>query len=378
MFTVVNEAGPRGPRTGILHTAHADVRTPAFMPVATKASVKTMSADDLLQLEVQNIISNAYLLHLRPGTEVIEAAGGLHRFMNWPKSIFSDSGGFQIVRDGFKPRVTEDGIILKSPFDGRQELITPALSSVMQEKIGSDVAMFLDDCAPLNSSEARVEKAVERTTRWAGEFSETHTRRDQMKFAIAQGGTSRIYREKSARELNDIECDGYGIGGLCLGESKEAMHSATRYQLEILHRDRPKYLMGVGTPVDIIRAVEMGVDIFDSVYPTRNARHRTALTRRGPLNINSSGFKGRLEKIEEGCDCSTCKSYSRAYLYHLFGVKELLAMRLLTVHNLHFMMRMMKDIRASIDNGVFDKYKKEFIETYCGGSEDHSEIIVQK
>jgi len=368
MFSVVNEAGSRGPRTGILHTSHADVKTPVFMPVATKASVKTMSAKDLLELNIQNIISNAYLLHLRPGTEVIEAAGGLHGFMNWPRSIFTDSGGFQIVREGFKPRVTDEGIMLKSPFDGCQELISPSLSAGMQEKIGADVAMFLDDCAPLGSSEARLEKAVDRTTRWARVFSETHTRQDQLKFAITQGGTSRRYREKSARELNDVECDGYGIGGLCLGESKEAMYEAIGYQLDILHRDRPKYLMGVGTPVDIIRAVDMGVDIFDSVYPTRNARHRTILTNRGSVNINASLFKGRMEKIEEGCACSTCEGYSRAYLHHLFGVKELLAMRLLTVHNLHFMMRLMKDIRASIDNGVFEKYKKDFIQKYCGGS----------
>lgn len=189
-----------------------------------------------------------------------------------------------------------------------------------------------------------------------------------MKFAIAQGGTSRQYREKSARELNKIECDGYGIGGLCLGEPKDAMYKATGYQLDILHRDRPKYLMGVGTPVDILEAVEMGVDIFDSVYPTRNARHRTMLTNNGPVNINATGFKGRIEKIDEECNCSTCKDYSRAYLHHLFGVKELLAMRLLTVHNLHFMMRLMKNIRASIDEGNFEKYKKEFISTYCSDS----------
>ncbi len=364
MFSVTNETGSRGARTGILHTAHLSVRTPVFMPVATKASVKTLSADDLLELDVQNIISNAYLLHLRPGTELIEKAGGIHSFMNWPRSIFTDSGGFQIVREGFKPRVTDEGIVLKSPFDGRQELITPVLSVTMQEKIGADVAMSLDDCAPLDSSEARVEKAVERTTRWAMEFSEAHKRRDQMKFGIAQGGTSRQYREKSAHELNKIECHGYGIGGLCLGESKVAMYKAVGYQMEILHRHRPKYLMGVGTPVDIIRAVEMGVDIFDSVYPTRNARHRTALTNRGPMNINASSFKGRLDKIEEGCSCTTCKGYSRAYIHHLFGVKELLAMRLLTVHNLHFMMRLMKNIRVSIDEGNFEKFKKDFIGAY--------------
>ena len=363
MFTITHETGSGGSRAGILHTSHFDVETPCFMPVATKGTVKTLTSEDLMDLGVQNIISNAYLLYLRPGMEIIRRAKGLHRFMNWNRSLFTDSGGFQIIREGFDPRVTDSGVLFKSPFDGREELFTPARCCEVQQELGSDVAMFLDDCAPHGSSDERIELSVERTTRWAREFVETHAGGNQ-KFAITQGGLSRKYRERSARELSNVECDGYGIGGLCIGEPPAEMYKAIGYQIPLLPYERPKYLMGVGSPMDILRSVEMGVDLFDSVYPTRNARHRTALTRAGPLNINATNFKGNLAPIEKKCTCPTCRSYTGAYLYHLFKVKEMLAMRLLTVHNIHFMMELMRDIRSSIGKGVFGEFKREFIKRY--------------
>ena len=361
MFEIVHETTPDSPRAGILRTGHYEVETPCFMPVASKGSVKTLASDELLGLGVQNIITNAYLLHLRPGTELIDEAGGIHGFMNWDRSVFTDSGGFQIIRKGFKPTVSDAGIDLKSPYDGKKELLTPSRSVRMQQEIGSDVAMFLDDCAPFGSSEARVEKAVERTTRWAGEFSELHSLKRQKKFAILQGGSSASLRRKSARELDRIECDGFGIGGLSIGESKQAMYGAMRIQLPLLDRERPRYLMGVGSPLDILESVEMGIDLFDSVYPTRNARHRTALTWHGTENVNASNYRGKLEPIEKGCTCPACTSYSRAYIYHLFKVKELLAMRLLTLHNVNFMMGIMRDIRSAIRNDEFASWKKEFM-----------------
>jgi len=363
MFNITHETVSGGSRTGILHTSHFDVETPCFMPVATKGTVKILTSEDLIDLGVQNIISNAYLLSLRPGTEVIEAAGGLHRFMNWNRCMFTDSGGFQIIREGFEPRVTDSGVLLKSPFDGKEELFTPARCCEVQLELGSDVAMFLDDCAPYGSSHERIELSVERTTRWASEFVETHAGENR-KFAITQGGLSRKYRERSARELSNVECDGYGIGGLCIGEQPDEMFKAIGYQIPLLPQERPKYLMGVGSPVDILRSVEMGVDLFDSVYPTRNARHRTALTRAGTMNINATNFKGNLAPVEKECTCPTCRSYTGAYLYHLFKVREMLAMRLLTVHNIHFMMELMRDIRSSIGNGTFEEFKRDFINIY--------------
>ena len=363
MFSITHDTGSGGPRAGVLHTSHFDVETPCFMPVATKGTVKTLTSEDLVELGVQNIISNAYLLYLRPGIEMIERAKGLHRFMNWNRCMFTDSGGFQIIREGFEPRVTGSGVQLKSPFDGKEELFTPARSCEVQKILGSDVAMFLDDCAPYGSSDARIELSVERTTRWASEFAETHSGVNK-KFAITQGGLSRKYRERSARELSDVECDGYGIGGLCIGETPTEMFKAIGYQMPLLPQEAPKYLMGVGSPMDILRSVEMGVDLFDSVYPTRNARHRTALTRAGSFNINATNFKGNLAPIEKECTCPTCRYYTGAYLYHLFKVKEMLAMRLLTVHNIHFMMELMRDIRSSIGNGEFIDFKRDFINKY--------------
>ena len=367
MFTITYETNSERARCGMLPTAHYNVTTPCFMPVATKASVKTLSSLELAELGVQNLISNAYLLYLRPGTEIIENIGGLHKFMNWDRSIFTDSGGFQIIRDGFKPKVTDEGIRFKSPFDGRVELFTPKMSCQIQEKLGSDVAMTLDDCAPAGSTDARLEKGVERTTGWAVDFLDAHSKKNQMKFVITQGGISRGYRERSARELGELECDGYGIGGLSIGEAKEAMYKSIQYQLDILPGDSPKYLMGVGTPLDILQCVEMGIDVFDSVYPTRNARHRTALTRKGPVNINNATFKGNKNPIEKVCKCYSCKSYTRAYIHHLFKVKELLAMRLLTIHNIHFMMCLMADIRGSIKRGEFGIFKKSFKKEYSNG-----------
>lgn len=366
MFTTTAKGSDSKARSGILSTRHLDVETPCFMPVATKGAVKTLISEDLVELGVSNIIANAYLLYLRPGPDIIEEAGGLHGFMNWDRSVFTDSGGFQIIRKGFEPRVTDRGVELKSPFDGRGELFTPERCCRVQESLGSDVAMVLDDCAPRGSDEKRVKRSVDRTAEWAGIFLDAHTREDQAVFGITQGGTFEGLRAESARKLAEMDLDGYGIGGLCIGEPKEVMYHMADIQLDILPDSAPKYLMGVGTPVDILRLVGRGVDLFDSVYPTRNARHRTALTRNGSLNVNARNFKHCRSPLEGGCECPVCASYGRDYIYHLFKVKELSAMRLLTVHNLHFMMSFMRDIRAAVDSGEFAEFKDRFIGKYEG------------
>ncbi len=353
-------------RAGILHTAHGEVQMPCFMPVATKASVKTLASRDLIELGVDNFIANAYLLHLRPGHDLIKKAGGLHGLMNWDRSIFTDSGGFQIIRSGFEPKVTDRGVLLKSPYDGKTELFTPEKCVEVQETLGSDIAMMLDDCPPHGSGRERVADAVRRTTDWAGIFLRKHNRNDQLVFLIAQGGTFPDLRKKSAEELADLQCGGYGIGGLCIGESKQEMYDMTRLQLDILPLDKTKYLMGVGTPEDIINLVDMGVDLFDSVFPTRNARHQSALTNYGTINVNATLFKENLGPIEEGCQCPSCREHTRAYLYHLFKVKELLAMRLLTLHNLYFMMSLMERIRYAIRKDEFPEFKEKFLVQYLG------------
>ncbi len=359
MFNITAEDG--GARTGILSTAHGELRTPFFMPVATKATVKTLTPDDLKSCDVQVLISNSLHLFLRPGLEVLEAHGGLHRFMRFNGAIFTDSGGFQMIRKGFFVGADRDGITFRSPYDGKKYKFTPEFSKEVQMRIGSDVAMMLDYCAEYPASYDEAKKSVYFTTLWAERFPKNT---EQLSFGIVQGSVYEDLREKSAKDLANMDFDGYGIGGLSIGEPKEVMHRMVEIVTGILPEDKPRYLMGVGSPLDIIESVMRGVDIFDSVFPTRNGRHGTAITSRGMLNLRKAEFKNDESPLDEDCSCYTCENFTRSYLHHLIREKEILGMHLLSLHNVCFMIEFMKRIRKEIEQGNLEKFKKEMEKIY--------------
>lgn len=346
-------------RAGILKTPHGEIETPAFMPVATKGVVKTLIPDEVRSTGTEAIISNAFHLYMNPGIKLIERHGGLHRFMNWDGVIFTDSGGFQVIRQGFFIKVTDEGMKYHSE-DGRIMVYTPEESAEIQMKLGSDIAMVLDECPPHDAPIKRVRKAVERTLRWAKEFREFHNDKRQGVFAIVQGTRYEGLRESCAEGLKKLDFDGYGIGGLSIGESRDEMLKAIERTVPLLPENRARYFMGLGSPTDLIEAISMGIDIFDSAFPTRNARHGTVLTMNGAYNIKRSEFRDDMRSLEEGCGCYTCKNYTKAYIRHLWKEKEMLAMRLISIHNLRFMQRLMEAVRKSIMEGNFAEFRKEF------------------
>jgi len=344
MFEVAHKEENSRARVGKLYTRHGVVETPCFMPVATKASVKTLSVEELEELEVQALISNAFLLYLKPGLKVIEKCDGLHNFMNFKKTIFTDSGGFQVVRKDFQPKISKRGITLRSPFDNSRHLLTPEKCMEIQNSLASDVAMVLDECPPYGLEYEYYVKSVERTLGWAEKCKENHKLDTQLLFAIVQGGIYHDLRRLCTEKLVKLEFDGYGIGGLSLGESKEKMLEVLNQSVKFLPESKPRYLMGVGSPKEIIKCVSLGIDIFDSSFPTRNARHGAIYTKEGKYNITKGRFKDDFSPLEEGCKCFTCRNYTRAYVHHLFKVNEMLGMRLATIHNLYYIQNLMKEI----------------------------------
>ncbi len=360
MFKLITENGKA--RTGVLKTRHGDLKTPFFMPVATKATVKTLTPDDLEKCGVKVLISNSLHLFLRPGLDVLEMHGGLHNFMRFQGAIFTDSGGFQMIRKGFFVSANEDGIIFKSPYDGKKYKFTPEFSKEVQMKIGGDVAMMLDYCAEYPSTYEQAKRSVELTSLWAKRFPKSNGK--QLNFGIVQGSVYEDVREKSARDLAVIDFDGYGIGGLSIGEPKKVMHRMIDIVNNNLPQEKPKYLMGVGSPLEIINSVLQGVDIFDSVFPTRNGRHGTAITSQGMLNLKKSEFRSDGRGLDENCSCYTCQNFSRSYLHHLFREKEILGMHLVSLHNVCFMIQFMKRIREEIEQGTLEKFKKEMEKIY--------------
>lgn len=358
MFELVCE--DKDARAGKFTTTHGEVDTPCFMPVATKGGVKTLSSEELPDIGIQAIISNAFVLYLKPGTETIKEAGGLHSFMNFGRTIFTDSGGFQILKDEFAPEVTDKGVTFRSPFDETKHQFTPEVCIEVQEALGSDVAMVLDDCPPYGESHGYMEDSIMRTTEWARRCKEAHKNKNQQLFAIVQGGTFRDLREKSARDLVEIGFDGYGIGGLSIGEPREKMLEVLEYTPPLLPKERPRYLMGVGSPVELLESISLGVDIFDSAFPTRNARHNSVYTRNGSYNITRGKYAKDFSPLEEGCSCYACKNYTRAYIRHLMVVYEMLGMRLITIHNLHFLRQLMDGAREAIMEEKFSNFKREF------------------
>ncbi len=344
-----------GARTGILETAHGKVKTPFLMPVATKGSVKLLSQEEVEATGTQCLISNAFILSLKPGLDVIKKSGGLHRFMRWGKPLFTDSGGFQVLSKEFCLGLSDEGVKFRNPFTGKAMIFTPEKSIEIQNALGSDAAMCLDDVPHPNEPLARIKEAVERTGKWAARCAEAHENRKQLLFGIAQGGAHKKLRERSTRQIASMGFDGIALGGLCIGETRKKMFGAIKASIALIPEGKPRYLMGVGSIDDLEKAICLGVDCFDSAFPTQTARHGRAFTSKGNINIDSSVHKMDSAPLDEGCKCFVCRRHSRAYIHHLFRSKEENAGKYLSFHNLFFVQNRMKEIRREISEGLFSR-----------------------
>jgi queuine tRNA-ribosyltransferase len=359
-------------RCGTLRTARGDVRTPAFLPVGTAGSVKAMTTEEVERAGADMILGNTYHLFLRPGHRTIERLGGLHRFMNWSRPILTDSGGFQAFSMADLVRIDDRGVRFRSHVDGSRHELTPELSMEIQAALGSDVAMVLDECPELPAGRERVEEAVRRTTAWARRCREAY-RGPGVPFGIVQGGTFADLRERSARELLELDFPGYAVGGVSVGEPPETIASIAGLTADLLPDDRPRYLMGVGRPADLVRAVGLGIDLFDCVMPTRNARNGTLFTSRGRINIKQSRFREDPRPLDPDCACETCARYSRAYLRHLFVSGEILAARLHTLHNLTYYLSLMERIRVAIRERRLAELADAYLSSAAVGAESDEE-----
>ena len=354
-------------RYGLLHTNYGTYETPMFMPVGTQATVKTLSPEELKEIGSAVILSNTYHLWLRPGEDIVNQAGGLHKFMNYDGPILTDSGGYQVFSLADKDNITEEGVKFKSHLDGSNLLLTPELSIQIQNKLDSDIAMSFDECPPASASYEYIENSLKRTLRWAKRGKDVHNNENQSLFGIIQGGPHEELRKYSAIETVKLDFDGYSIGGVANdGESKEDMYKAIDYSIPYIPLDKPRYLMGVGEPIDIIEGVIRGVDMFDCVLPTRIARHGNAFTRYGKINIKNSKFSRDFSSIEEDCDCYACKNYTKAYIRHLIVANETFGQRLLSIHNIRFLVRLTEELRMAIKEDKVLDYKEEFLSKYRG------------
>jgi len=334
------------------------------MPVASQGTVKALIPEELKDIGITIVLSNTYHLYLRPGIDVIERLGGLHRFMAWQGPILTDSGGYQVFSLARFCKVTDEGVSFRSHIDGSEHHLTPELVIEFQQKLGSDIIMALDECPAPDASVADVRKAVDRTSRWAERCLKRHHGSDQLLFGIVQGGTSAELRKQSAKAITSLDFPGYAIGGLSLGEAKDLTWAMVDETMPFLPWDRPRYLMGVGSPEDIIEGISHGIDLFDSALPTRVARNGALFTMQGRQNIGRAIYKAKKGPIDAGCDCYTCRTFSAAYLHHLFKCEELLAYTLATIHNLRFITRLMRQIHSAIQQGAFADFKAEFLNQY--------------
>lgn len=368
-FTVTARDPSSRARTGVFTTPHGEVRTPAFMPVGTLASVKGLSPEQVRATGADMVLANAYHLMLRPGAERVASLGGLHRFMKWPGSILTDSGGFQVMSLASLVEVRDDGVTFRSHVDGSLHELGPERSMQVQEALGADVIMAFDHLVPLPSPRSVVEDALERTERWARRCVEAKTRADQALFAIVQGGLEPDLRRQGARALAALDLPGYAVGGLSVGEPAEDMYRALDWTVPELPEDRPRYLMGVGEPVQLLEGVARGIDLFDCVLPTRMARTGTAMVRGGRLNLRNARFADDPRPIEEGCDCYACAGFSRAYIRHLVKSGEMFGLTLVSIHNLRHLARWMERIRAAIAEGSLDALRREEEAASDGGAD---------
>jgi len=368
-FRVVATAGAA--RAGILRTGHGEVRTPAFMPVGTKGTVKSLDPDELRTVGSQIILGNTYHLHFRPGDELIAELGGLHAFSGWNGPILTDSGGFQVfsLRDTLSA-VDGDGVTFRSVYDGASERFTPELVARIQRNLGSDIAMCLDICPPAGAARAELEQAVRRTSLWAERQRACERAKGQLVFGISQGATDEELRRRSIEELAALAFDGYALGGLAVGESREEMFAATAWAAPLLPPERPRYFMGIGDAEGILRVIEAGIDLFDCVLPTRTARTGSALTGTGRLNLRNARFARDPRPLEAGCACPACARFSRAYVRHLLNQQELLGLRLLSLHNLHFLLELTAGARAAIERGELRSYVAERLSRLAGGPQE--------
>lgn len=354
-------------RLGKITTPHGEIETPVFMPVGTQATVKTMTPDELLDIDAKIILGNTYHLFLRPGDDIVAEAGGLHKFMNWKLPILTDSGGFQVFSLGALRKIKEEGVYFNSHIDGRKLFISPEKSIDIQNNLGSDIMMAFDECPPYPAEHQYVKQSLERTTRWAKRCIEANKNKDsQGLFAIVQGGVFEDLREMSLSQLLEDESkySGFALGGLSVGEPKEDMVRILKHITKKLPENKPRYLMGVGEPIDILNAVYEGIDMMDCVLPTRIGRHGTVFTKDGKVVIKNEKYKRDWNPLDSTCDCYVCKNYTRGYIRHLFKAEEILAMRLATYHNLYFLINMMKEVREAIRERRFAEYREEFIKRY--------------
>ena len=370
VFEIAQRDANTNARRGRLHLRRGILNTPAFMPVGTKGAVKTLDPNDARECGAEILLGNAYHLWLRPGHETIAKAGGLNAFMAWDKPILTDSGGYQVMSLAAKRKLSEEGAEFRSEIDGSLRMLTPELSIEIQQALNSDVMMCFDECSPHPAPYAQLKLAMERSLRWAMRSKDAARPNGQLLFGIIQGGMNTALRIESAEKMRQIGFPGYAVGGLGVGEEKPIMYEMVAFAAELLPEEKPRYLMGVGTPEDILHAVRNGIDMFDCVLPTRNARHAFLNSTQGPVRIRNAQYKEDMSPIDERCRCAACRRFSRAYLRHLYVEKEPLAARLMTIHNLHFYLHMMRGARRAIENGVFDEMSARPGDLFLLGQEE--------
>ena len=359
-YELIKQCPHTGARAGRIHTPHGSFDTPIFMPVGTQASVKTLAPEELKEMGAGIILSNNYHLFLRPGSKLVKEAGGLHKFMNWDRAILTDSGGFQVFSLGDLRKISEEGVTFRSHIDGSKKFLSPEIATQSQMDLGADIIMAFDECVPYPADFKYTRESMELTLRWAQRCKDTMTNPNQGLFGIVQGGMYKDLRIECANRLVDMDFPGYAVGGLSVGEPKELMYEMLDITLEHLPQNKARYLMGVGTPDCLVEGVMRGVDMFDCVYPTRVARNGTAMTWNGRLVIKNAQYEHDFHPIDEHCNCYTCRNYSRAYIRHLVRVNEIFGLRLLTIHNLHFLIDFMRQMRQSIMEDRFPEFYRKF------------------
>ena len=365
-YELIHECKQTGARRGRIHTPHGTIETPVFMPVGTQATVKSMTSEELKEeVKAQIILANTYHLYLRPGHELVKKAGGLHKFMNWDRAILTDSGGFQVFSLGDLRTITEEGVEFKSHLDGSKHFLSPEKVMEIENALGADIIMAFDECVEYPASYEYTKQSMERTTRWAKRCKEAHKNTEkQGLFGIVQGGMYKDLRQKSAEDLIALDLPGYAVGGLSVGEPKELMCEMLEFTTQFLPKDKPRYLMGVGTPDYLIEAVLRGIDMCDCVLPTRIARNGTALTSKGKVVVRNKTYEQDFTTLDDECDCYTCKNYTKAYIRHLIKAKEILGVRLLSIHNLRFLTKLMERVKIEIEHDNLATFKEEFYKKY--------------
>ena len=365
-YELLHQDRKTGARRGIVHTPHGDIQTPVFMPVGTQATVKSMTPEELKDLGAQIILSNTYHLYLRPGEKLVKEAGGLHKFMNWDKPILTDCGGFQVFSLSDLRTISEDGVEFKSHLDGSKHFFSPEKVMQIEEDLGADIIMSFDECCPYPSTYEYTKNSMERTTRWAIRCKEAHKDFEEKQglFGIIQGGFYKDLRKQSAEDLIKLDFPGYAIGGISVGEPKEEFLDILRYTTPLMPENKPRYLMGVGTPDYLIEAAISGIDMCDCVLPTRIARNGTAMTWRGKVVVRNGAYSRDFTPLDPECDCYTCKNYTRAYIRHLINTNEILGTRLLSIHNLYYLTKLMERVRIEIENDNLLNFRDEFYKKY--------------